>query len=107
MIKLRIKNKNGLKMLQPSRVHYKLVRGENGLQWQEGRENDNGRRVYPREAIPRPGCHEVEQVANPFIRDGEPWLVLRGNRIGAAESYLRQLAEATRGTTNGVEVIWE
>ncbi len=65
------------------------------------------RRLYPREAELDPGCYEVRRVENPFIPGGEPWLMLKGQRIGAAESWLRQLAEATQGTRNGVEVIWE
>jgi hypothetical protein len=107
MMKLRIKTEGGLRVLQPSKMHYKLVRGEGGLEWREARENGGAQRVYPREVEVGPGCHEVERVANPFIRNGEPWLVLKGTRTGAAECYLRQLAEATRGTTDGVEVICE
>jgi hypothetical protein len=107
MMKLRIKNKTGLTLLQPSKLHYKVVRGESGLEWRETRENGSARQVYPREVEVRAGSHEIERVDSPFIRGGEPWLVLKGSRIGAAESYLRQLAEATRGTTNGVEVICE
>ena len=104
-MKLRIKSET--MVLRPSKVHYKLVRGEEGLQWAESRENGVAKRLYPRQVQLKVGVYEVERVANPFARGGEPWLVLRGSRIGAAESYLRQLAEATRGTQNGVEVLCE
>jgi hypothetical protein len=107
MMKLRIKNKNGLTLLRPSKLHYKVVRAESGLEWRETRENGNAGQVYPREVEVIAGSHEIERVENPFMRGGEPWLVLKGSRIGAAESYLRQLAEATRGTSNGVEVVCE
>lgn len=33
------------------------------------------------------GKHAVERIPNPFIPDGEPWLVLRGTKIGASEAY--------------------
>ncbi|HOC01034.1 MAG TPA: hypothetical protein PKM43_20065 [Verrucomicrobiota bacterium] len=39
------------------------------------------------------------------IPAGEPWLVLMGSPIGAAESYLRRLAAATRGTTDAIELV--
>jgi hypothetical protein len=107
MIKLRIKNENGLRLLRASDTHYKLVRGERGLVWQEARENARGRPFYPREVEVGPGCHEVEKVPNPFVPGGEPWLVLRGSRIGAAERFLRELAEVTKDTANGVEILIE
>ena len=105
MMKLKIKSET--MVLRPSKVHYKLVRGEGSLQWAEAHENGSARQLYPRQVALQVGAYEVERVDNPFIPGGEPWLVLRGSRIGAAESYLRQLAKATRGTGTGVEVICE
>ena len=34
-MKLRIRSEEGLMVLRPSKVHLKLARGENGLEWQE------------------------------------------------------------------------
>ena len=105
-MQLRIKNADGIKLMRPSKLHRKLSRRNGSLEWAEVRENGDSRELYPREVELQPGTYEVEQVPNPFIPGGDPWLVLRGSRIGAAEGYLRQLAAATRGTTNGVEVVW-
>ena len=107
MMKLRIKSENGLLALRPSKVHYKVVRGAGGLEWREARENGSARTVYPRTVELKRGSYELERIENPFVPGGEPWLVLRGSRVGAAEGYWLQLAAATRGTANGVEVIWE
>ncbi len=106
-MKLRIKEGNSLRLLKPSRMHRRLTNNSSGLAWGETLERGNGRKLFPREVEIDSGCYEIERVENPFIRGGEPWLVLKGGRIGAAEAYLRQLAEATRGTNNGVEVICE
>lgn len=106
-MKLRIKNNQGLKLLRPSDSHYKLVRGVGGFEWREAYEDARGRSFYPSGLEVGPGCHEIERVPNPFVHGGEPWLVLRGSRIGAAECYLRQLAEVTKDTANGVEILTE
>ena len=105
-MKLKIKNPEGIKLMRPSKLHRKIARLNGSLEWAEMRENGNSRELYPREVELKPGTYDVEQVPNPFIPGGAPWLVLKGSRIGAAENYLRQLAAATRGTTNGVEVLW-
>jgi hypothetical protein len=104
-MKLRIKNENGMLLMRPSKLHRKLARVDGSLEWGVVRENGDSRELYPREVEVKPGTYAVEQVPNPFIPGGEPWLVLRGSRIGAAESYLRQFAAATRGTANAVEVL--
>ena len=61
--------------------------------------------LYPQEINIAPGAHEVERIDNPFVSGGEPWLVLKGSRIGAAEAYLKGLAAATRGTSDAVELV--
>lgn len=106
-MKLRIKSEGGIRLIRPSKRHLKLDRQEGGVEWLETLESDGRREMYPRDAEVGKGCHEVERVENPFIRGGPPWLVLKGTRIGAAESYLRDLARATAGTKNGIEVICE
>jgi hypothetical protein len=105
-MKLIIKGESGLILLRPSRSHRKIVCDEQrGMGWAEARENGRSRQLYPQEVRIAPGAHEVERSENPFVPGGEPWLVLRGSRIGAAEAYLKRLAIATRGTDNGVELV--
>jgi len=36
------------------------------------------------------GTHEVERIKNPIVPDGEPWIVLKGTKIGASETFWRQ-----------------
>lgn len=107
MIKLKIKTGEGLALLRPSKLSLKVVADKGGLEWREGLEPGGARRRYPREVLVSPGCYEMERVSNPFIAGGESWLVLKGSRIGAAESHLRRLARVTRTTTKSVEVICE
>lgn len=104
-MKLRIKNADGIKLMRPSKLLRKVSRINGNLEWAEVLENGNSRELYPRDVKLKVGTYKVERVVNPFIPGGDPWLVLKGSRIGAAEGYLRQLAAATRGTANGVEVL--
>src|SRR5262252_5753515 len=99
-MKLKIQNPKGFKLMRPSKLHLKIARINGSLDWAEVQENSDSRDLYPRDVELKPGTYDVEQVPNPFIPGGEPWLVLRGSRIGAAECYLRRLAAATRGTNN-------
>jgi hypothetical protein len=106
-MKLRIRNAAGINLLRPSKLHRKLTRSNGTLEWAEVRETGTSRELYPRAVALEPGTYQVEQVPNPFIPGGDPWLVLKGSRIGAAEGYLRQLAAATRGTSNAIELCSE
>jgi len=107
MVKLKIRNADGITLIKPSKCHRKIVLVEQGLAWRETCEGPQTRRLYPRSVEVKRGEYELERTENPFVAGGEPWLVLRGSRIGAAECWFRQLAAATRGTTNGVEVVVE
>ena len=48
-MKLKIKLADGLNLLKPSKLHYKLAGGDKGLTWGEARENGNAQRLFPRE----------------------------------------------------------
>lgn len=89
-MKLIIKNAGGLEFLKPSGTYERLVRGENGQVWLKTKRNWSHKKPMPCSIEVQPGSHEVERIENPFIDGGDPWLVLRGSRIGAAESYLRR-----------------
>ena len=104
-MKLIIKGESGLKLLRPSKWHRKITLVAQRSEWTDVLEKDSGRQLYPQEVQIAPGAHEVERIDNPFVPGGEPWLVLKGSRIGAAESYLKRLAAATHGTSNGVELV--
>lgn len=89
-MKLIIKQK-GLELLKPSRTYERQVRGENGQGWQKTKRFWPHKKPMPCTIEVQTGSHEVERIDNPFISGGEPWLVLKGSRIGAAESHLRRL----------------
>jgi hypothetical protein len=38
----------------------------------------------------QPGRHELERIPNPRIKNGVPWLVLKGTKIGWAECAWKQ-----------------
>jgi hypothetical protein len=90
-MKLIIK-KAGLELLKPSRTYERQVRGEQGQGWQKTKRFWPHKKPMPCTIEMQSGSHEVERIENPFIPGGEPWLVLKGSRIGAAESYLRGLS---------------
>jgi hypothetical protein len=103
-MKLVIKNEAGLALSRPSRTTSMVVPVEGKLRWDEGR-TARPRHLHPREVLVPCGTHEIERIENPLVPGGEPWLVLRGSRIGAAESYIRRLVAATEGTTNGIQLV--
>ena len=45
---------------------------------------------------------QYDILTTPFVRKGEPRLVLKGTRTGEAEPYIRQPAEGTLDTTIGI-----
>lgn len=106
-MKLIVKNESGLSLLRPSKRHLKVTWNESVLRWDEVLETKMGGQRYASEVQIGPGAHEVERIENPFVPGGEPWLVLKGSRIGAAEAYLRRLAASTQGTANAVELVLE
>jgi hypothetical protein len=99
-----VRNESGLKLLRPSRMIWKI---NEGTRWENVLEKDVSRRPYPQEVLITPGAHAVERIDNPFVPGGEPWLVLKGSRIGAAEAYLKRLCAATEGASNAVELVTE
>jgi hypothetical protein len=74
------------------------------LVWKEGRENDATHELYPQETLVSRGEHAVERIENPFLPAGEPWIVLKGSRIGAAESYINRVVSATIEAGNALEL---
>ena len=106
-MKLVINNPSGLMLLRPSHTWEKLVETKKGLEWKKARPHGSysPRRLHTQEVHVTPGAHEVERIDNPFIPGGEPWLVLKGSRIGAAEAYLKRLAAETHGTSNAVQLV--
>jgi hypothetical protein len=91
-MKLIISSESGLTLLRPSGFRRKLAVTPYGLAWDDLREQPRSCGLGSREVLIAPGAHEVERGNNPFIPGGEPWLFLKGSRIGAAEAYLRRLA---------------
>jgi hypothetical protein len=106
-MKLIVRNLTGLNVLRPSKLNWKVNVSKQGIHWENVLEKDGTRRLYSQDAIIPKGAHIVERIENPFVPGGEPWLVLKGSRIGAAEAYIRRLCAATRGTSNGVELVAE
>ena len=104
-MKLIIKGESGLMLLRPSKWNRKVTLVGQRSDWVEVLEKTSGRQLYPQEVPIAPGAHEAERIENPFVPGGEPWLVLKGSRIGASESYFKGLAAATHGTSNGVELV--
>ena len=90
-MRLIIKNA-GLELLKPSKTCEHQVRGAQGQGWQKTMKHWSHKEPMPCSIEVQPGSHEAERIENPFIPGGEPWLVLKGSRIGAAESYLRGLS---------------
>lgn len=104
-MKLSVRSPAGLNVLLPSKLNWKINASKQGVRWETVLEKHGTRQLYPQDAIIPKGAHQVERIENPFVPGGEPWLVLKGSRIGAAEAYIRRLCAATRGTSNEVELV--
>jgi len=102
-----VRGQSGLKVLRPSKLNWRVNPGKEGLRWENVLERNGTGQLYPQEALIPPGAHVVERIENPFVPGGEPWLVLKGSRIGAAEAYIRRLCAATQGAGNAVELVPE
>jgi hypothetical protein len=100
-----VKGGSGFKVLRPSKWNWKIKSDREGSRWENVLERNDSRQLYPQETLISPGAHAVERIGNPFVPGGEPWLVFKGRRIGAAEAYIKRLCAATRGTSNGVELV--
>ncbi len=51
----------------------------------------------PRTHTLLPGKYEVERIPNPFGYTTQPWIVLKGTKIGGSESFWRYMAKRSWG----------
>jgi hypothetical protein len=102
-MKLIVHESEGLELLRPSRRTRKVVAEvmepsdpDSKLMlkfdWRVARVPGKDRQQYPLSVRVPQGAYLLERRENPFIHGGEPWLVLKGTQIGAAEARLRQMA---------------
>jgi hypothetical protein len=95
-MKLIVEVNSKLVLVQPgSRGQRTAWQGHGQLVWRDA--EPMGPQCNAREVVVSAGTYSLVRIKNPFRASGEPWLVIKGSMVGAAESHWRRLLAGTRG----------